>query len=52
MDTGEIIAQEAVTVEEDETRESLQRKIQAVEHRLYPATLRDLFRKKVMGRSL
>lgn len=52
MDTGEIIAQEAVTVEEDATRESLQRKIQAVEHRLYPATLRDLFRKKVMGRSL
>ena len=46
MDTGEIIAQEAVTVEEDETRESLQRKIQAVEHRLYPATLRDMFRKK------
>ncbi|MCM2606627.1 phosphoribosylglycinamide formyltransferase [Rossellomorea marisflavi] len=49
MDTGEIIAQEAVTVEEDETRESLQRKIQAVEHRLYPATLRDLFRKKSDG---
>lgn len=46
MDTGEIIAQEAVTVEADETRESLQHKIQAVEHRLYPETLKQLFQAK------
>jgi len=46
MDTGEIIAQEAVTVAADETRESLQHKIQAVEHRLYPATLKQLFQAK------
>ncbi|WP_088103324.1 phosphoribosylglycinamide formyltransferase [Halalkalibacter urbisdiaboli] len=39
MDTGPIIAQEAVKVDEHDTIESLTSKIQAVEHRLYPETL-------------
>lgn len=42
MDTGRVIAQEAVPIVDGETRESLQQKIQAVEHRLYPATLQKL----------
>jgi phosphoribosylglycinamide formyltransferase-1 len=41
MDTGPIIAQQAVKVEND-TYESLQKKIQAVEHTLYVQTIRDL----------
>lgn len=43
MDTGPIIAQEAVTVDEEDTKDTLTKKIQAVEHRLYPSTLRQLF---------
>lgn len=39
MDTGPIIAQQAVTVDEEDTRESLQVKIQAVEHSLYPSVI-------------
>ncbi|WP_242144305.1 MULTISPECIES: phosphoribosylglycinamide formyltransferase [unclassified Bacillus cereus group] len=39
MDTGPIIAQEVVTVSETDTRESLQKKIQQVEHRLYVNTV-------------
>ncbi|MCM3735737.1 phosphoribosylglycinamide formyltransferase [Bacillus cytotoxicus] len=42
MDTGPIIAQEAVSVSEDDTRESLQKKIQLVEHRLYVDTVKSL----------
>lgn len=42
MDTGPIIAQEAVYLEEQDTHEGLQRKIQKVEHSLYPATLNKL----------
>ncbi|WP_078429300.1 phosphoribosylglycinamide formyltransferase [Alkalihalobacterium alkalinitrilicum] len=45
MDTGQIIAQEAVSVDEDETRETLTTKIQQVEHRLYYKTLKDLLSK-------
>ncbi|WP_413376176.1 phosphoribosylglycinamide formyltransferase [Alkalihalobacillus sp. 1P02AB] len=43
MDTGPIIAQEAVQVEGNDTRESLTKKIQAVEHKLYPETLQAIF---------
>lgn len=43
MDTGPIIAQEAVYIDEDDTKESLTKKIQAVEHKLYPETLKKLF---------
>lgn len=43
MDTGPIIAQERVTVTDTETRESLEKKIHAIEHRLYPEVLHDIF---------
>ncbi|MFD1737918.1 phosphoribosylglycinamide formyltransferase [Bacillus salitolerans] len=39
MDTGPIIAQEAVRIEEHDTYESLQANIQKVEHDLYPKTI-------------
>ncbi|MDF2855699.1 MAG: phosphoribosylglycinamide formyltransferase [Neobacillus sp.] len=42
MDTGPIIVQESVTIDESETKDSLQRKIQTIEHRLYPAVLKML----------
>ncbi len=42
MDTGPIIVQESVAIDESETRESLQQKIQTIEHRLYPAVLKML----------
>ncbi|CRK82419.1 phosphoribosylglycinamide formyltransferase [Neobacillus massiliamazoniensis] len=45
MDTGPIIVQERVRLEENETRESLQRKIQTMEHKLYPAILQMLLTK-------
>lgn len=44
MDTGPIIAQKAIELAEDETEESLRKKIHAIEHVLYPQTLG-----KVMG---
>jgi phosphoribosylglycinamide formyltransferase-1 len=40
LDTGPIIAQEAVRVEEGDTPETLAARIHAVEHRLLPATVR------------
>jgi phosphoribosylglycinamide formyltransferase-1 len=43
MDTGPIIAQERVRLEENETRDSLQNKIQNIEHKLYPEILQMLF---------
>jgi phosphoribosylglycinamide formyltransferase-1 len=42
MDTGPIIAQERVRLDEFETREGLQAKIQSIEHKLYPAILKTL----------
>jgi len=42
MDTGPIIIQERVRIEENETRESLQQKIQKSEHKLYPSILQML----------
>ncbi|GAE27550.1 phosphoribosylglycinamide formyltransferase [Halalkalibacter wakoensis JCM 9140] len=39
MDTGEIITQEPVRIEENDTVDSLQKKIQNVEHKLYPKTI-------------
>ncbi|WP_040205423.1 phosphoribosylglycinamide formyltransferase [Neobacillus jeddahensis] len=42
MDTGPIIVQERVKLEAKETRESLQRKIQRIEHKLYPEILQML----------
>lgn len=46
MDTGQIIAQEAVRIERNDTIETLQAKVQAVEHTLYPQTLQHLFETK------
>jgi phosphoribosylglycinamide formyltransferase 1 len=42
MDTGPIIIQERVRISEKETKESLQRKIQNIEHKLYPSILQML----------
>jgi phosphoribosylglycinamide formyltransferase-1 len=42
MDTGPIIAQEPVRIEENDTREDVQHNIQAVEHRLYPQTIQQV----------
>ncbi|KKK34195.1 phosphoribosylglycinamide formyltransferase [Mesobacillus campisalis] len=42
MDTGEVIAQRSVDIEPGETKESLQAKIQRVEHELYPAVVERL----------
>lgn len=42
MDTGPIIAQQAVTVDNDDTHDSLQKKIQQVEHQLYIETISNL----------
>ncbi|CAM3995343.1 phosphoribosylglycinamide formyltransferase [Mesobacillus zeae] len=42
MDTGPIIASREVAVDNNDTRESLQKKIQETEHALYPAVLEKL----------
>lgn len=42
MDTGPIIAQESVSIDANDTSESLQPKIHAIEHNLYPAVLQTL----------
>ncbi len=42
-DTGEIIAQEKVKVEENDTPETLQQKVLQLEHKLLPQTLAKLF---------
>ena len=46
MDTGPIIEQREVELDEDETLESLQDKIHNVEHQLYPTVLQRLFQQK------
>jgi phosphoribosylglycinamide formyltransferase-1 len=40
VDTGKILAQEAVAVADDDTEASLHERIKEVERRLYPATIR------------
>ncbi|SFG61374.1 phosphoribosylglycinamide formyltransferase [Sporolactobacillus nakayamae] len=42
MDTGPIIAQAAVPVEDDDTVETLEARIHETEHKLYPATIAKL----------
>ncbi|MCZ0755937.1 phosphoribosylglycinamide formyltransferase [Anoxybacillus sp. J5B_2022] len=42
MDTGPIIAQRAVSIEEGESLEQVERKIHAIEHELYPSVLKTL----------
>ncbi len=46
MDTGPIIAQRQVSIDPGETRESLEQKIHAVEHELYPKVLQEIFTKR------
>ncbi|WP_339148735.1 MULTISPECIES: phosphoribosylglycinamide formyltransferase [unclassified Sutcliffiella] len=43
MDTGPIIAQQAIELGADDTRETLEKKIHQVEHTFYPKTLQQLF---------
>lgn len=46
MDTGPVIAQESVRIYENDTEESLKKRIQIVEHRLYPSVLKELFQQE------
>jgi len=41
VDTGPVIAQEAVPIHPDDTPESLHARLQSVEHRLLPETVRN-----------
>lgn len=45
MDTGKIIAQEAVTITDDMTTNDLRKAVQQIEHELYPRTIQQLIRK-------
>ena len=47
IDTGEIIAQEAVPIKKDDTLEQLETRIHHVEHVLYPNTLEKLLKEGV-----
>jgi phosphoribosylglycinamide formyltransferase 1 len=42
MDTGPIIAQKAIEISENETKDSLQNKIHQIEHELYPKVIKGL----------
>jgi phosphoribosylglycinamide formyltransferase-1 len=42
VDTGSVIAAEPVPVREDDTVETLRARVQAVEHRLLPKTVKEL----------
>lgn len=44
MDTGPIIEQETVPILSNDTKETLQKRIQIVEHRLYPKVIRQILR--------
>ncbi len=44
IDTGPIIAQESLEVLPEDTRETLQIKIQQIEHRLYPQVIKQLIK--------
>ncbi|WP_019155519.1 phosphoribosylglycinamide formyltransferase [Robertmurraya massiliosenegalensis] len=44
MDTGPIIAQKAIEIGEQETKESLQTKIHQIEHQLYPKVIQTIIR--------
>jgi phosphoribosylglycinamide formyltransferase-1 len=44
VDTGPVIAAEPVPVHDDDTVETLRARVQAVEHKLLPKTVRDLLR--------
>jgi len=44
IDTGPIIAQESLAVFPEDTKESLQKRIQEIEHKLYPTVIRQLLK--------
>jgi len=46
MDTGTIIAQKSIKLTGDESLDEVEMMIHAIEHRLYPATLENLFNKE------
>jgi phosphoribosylglycinamide formyltransferase-1 len=54
FDDGPILAQEAITIAEDDTVETLEAKIHAVEHRIYPAALQLIAenRVEIVGRKV
>lgn len=43
MDTGSIIAQQALAIDQDDTEVTLAEKIHEIEHELYPETIQSLF---------
>ncbi|MED3758856.1 phosphoribosylglycinamide formyltransferase [Peribacillus frigoritolerans] len=47
MDTGPVIAQKTVPILEGDTRDILQKRIQEMEHDLYPSVLQELCHKKL-----
>ncbi|MED4126899.1 phosphoribosylglycinamide formyltransferase [Shouchella miscanthi] len=49
MDTGPVIAQEKIAIALDENHASLTKKIQAVEHQLYPQVVNQLVAEKTRG---
>ena len=51
VDTGPIIAQEAVSLEVGETLESLERKIHQIEHRLYPIVIQQFIEELEMSKN-
>ena len=46
IDTGPIIVQESVVISSEDTLEALEEKIHQVEHRLYPAVLKQIIEEK------
>jgi phosphoribosylglycinamide formyltransferase 1 len=52
IDTGPVIAAETVPVHEDDTVETLRARVQAVEHRLLPKTVRELIRPSASWRAV
>ncbi len=46
MDTGPIIDQEAIRIEDSDSKEDVQKKIQAIEHQLYPRVIQSLLVKE------
>jgi phosphoribosylglycinamide formyltransferase-1 len=47
MDTGSIIVQEALDINENDTVEILHKRLQEVEHKLYPYTIKYLLNEKM-----
>lgn len=49
MDTGPIIAQEPVKINENDTKEDVTKKIQSIEHELYPKTIQKVIEREKRG---